>query len=126
MGKNWELHHICIIVKDLDKAVKYYQSLGIATIKPEHVDKRLKLRFVYVNETPLEFVQPSEVESTFKEFLDNKGEGMHHICFFVDDIAKETAKLVKKGIKVLWSSETQTGFDTREQGNVILELKQIE
>jgi len=128
MAKNWELHHMCIIVKDIDKAVKYYQSLGIpTTIKPEHVSgKRIKIRFVYVNETPLEFVQPLEEESTFKEFLENKGEGLHHLCFFVDDIAKETAKLTKKGIKVLWSSETQTGFDTREVGNCILELKQIE
>ncbi len=124
MEKNWGLHHICIVVKDIDKAVKYYQSLGIATMKPEFENKDLKLRFVYVNETPIEFVQPLTKESTFQKFLDDEGEGMHHLCFSVDDLAKETAKLTKKGVKVLGGT-TQISFDTREVGNCILELKQI-
>jgi len=125
MEKNWGLHHICIVVKDIDKAVKYYQSLGIITMKPEFENKELKLRFVYVNETPIEFVQPLAKESTFQKFLDDKGEGMHHLCFSVDDLAKETAKLTKKGVKVL-GGKSQISFDTREVGNCILELKQIE
>ena len=125
MEKNWGLHHICIVVKDIDKAVKYYQSLGIITMKPEFENKELKLRFVYVNETPIEFVQPLAKESTFQKFLDDKGEGMHHLCFSVDDLAKETAKLTKKGGKVL-GGKSQISFDTREVGNCILELKQIE
>ena len=126
-GENWELHHMCIVVKDLAKAVKYYQSLGIVTtMKPEFENKDLKLRFVYVNETPYEFVQPLTKESSFQKFLDENGEGLNHLCFFVDDLAKEKAKLIKKGVKFLGGSETQMSFDTREQGNVILELKQIE
>ncbi len=125
MGKNWELHHICIIVRDLDKAVEYYQSLGIVTtMKPEFENKDLKLRFVYVGETPYEFVQPLTKESGFQKFLDDKGEGMNHLCFSVDDLDKETAKLTKKGVKVLGGT-TQISFDTREVGNCILELKQI-
>ena len=127
MKKNWELHHICIVVRDMDKAIEYYQSLGIATIKPEvTVGNRIKIRFVHVGPTPLEFVQPLTEPSHFKEFLESNGEGTHHICFLVDDIVKETAELVEKGVSLTWSSETQTGFDTRKVGNLILELKQSE
>ena len=125
MENNWKLHHICIVVRDMDKAIEYYQSLDIATIEREvTVGNRLKVRFVRIGATPLEFVQPLAEESNFKEFLESNGEGIHHICFVVDDIDKETAKLVEKGVSVTWSSETQTGFDTRKVGNLILELKQ--
>ena len=125
MKKNWKLHHIAVIVQDMDETIEYYKSLGIATIEREvTVGNRLKIRCVRIGATPLEFVQPLAEESNFKEFLESNGEGIHHICFLVDDIAKETAELVEKGVSLTWSSETQTGFDTRKVGNLILELKQ--
>jgi methylmalonyl-CoA epimerase len=122
MGKNWGLHHICLVVKDLDKAVKYYQSLGIVTkTKPVSEHPSLNFQFVYISGTPIEFVQPLQ-ENSFKKLLHDRGEGMHHLCFEVDDLAKETAKLEKKGVKVLGKNEIETNFDTREVGNCILEV----
>ena len=127
MKKDWNLHHIAVIVQDMDATIDYYKSLDIATIEREvKVEERLKIRFVRIGGTPIEFVQPLTEPSNFKEFLRTHGEGIHHICFTVDDIAKETDKLVKKGVSLTWSSETQTGFDTRMAGNIILELKQSE
>ena len=127
MKKNWKLNHIATVVEDIDEAVGYYESLGIATVEREHIaGNRLKIRFVNVGTTPIEFVQPLTEPSNFKDFLKSNGEGVHHICFTVDDIAKETAELVEKGVEITWSSETQTGFDTRKAGNIILELKQSE
>ena len=35
MGKNWEFRHVGVVVRDMDKALEYYQSLGIATFEPE-------------------------------------------------------------------------------------------
>ena len=35
MSKSWKLHHIAVIVRDIDKAVEYYQSIGIATPERE-------------------------------------------------------------------------------------------
>ena len=37
MENNWTVHHIAVIVRDMNKAVEYLLSLGIATIKPEHI-----------------------------------------------------------------------------------------
>jgi len=127
MKENWKLHHIAVIVQDMDETIEYYTSLGIATVEREHIaGNRLKIRFVRIGTTPIEFVQPLTEPSNFKEFLRSNGEGVHHICFTVDDIAKETAELLEKGASIIWSSETQTGFDTRKDGNIILELKQLE
>ena len=33
--KHWKFHHLGVIVGDMDKAVEYYQSLGIVDFPPE-------------------------------------------------------------------------------------------
>ena len=142
MGKNWKLHHVTAVVRDMDKTIEYYQSLGIATFEPEFLLKstdydykvygktpdtivKLRIRFVQIGSSQLELIQPVEGESPQKEFLASKGEGINHIGYTVDDLNKETDKLVKKGIKIIFSGKRQTGgfayFDTPKVGNVIAE-----
>jgi len=147
MENNWKFHHVAVVVRDMDKAIEYYQSLGIATFQPEFmldsstytdykvygktpdtIDKT-RMRFVQLGSFILELVQPVEGESIYKEFLKSKGEGFHHIAFSVDDLEGETAKLAKKGIPVITRVKLQTGtgfayFDIGKVGNVIIELIQ--
>jgi len=146
MGDNWKFHHMAVVVQDMDKAVEYYQSLGIATFQPEfmlnsstYVDyevygktpdtiDKTRMRFVQIGSFRLELVQPVEGGPIYKEFLKSKGEGTHHIAYTVDDLEVEAAKLVGKGIPVITKVKTQTGgfayFDIRKVGNVIIELIQ--
>jgi len=148
MGKNWKLHHVGVAVEDIDKTIEYFQSLGIATFQPEFtIDNRtitdfkqygkpvdaktkIKIRMVQVGSVTLELLQPVEGESLQKEFLSSKGEGVDHIAFTVNDLNKETAKLVEKGIPVILSGKyppmasSFAYFDTRKVGNVIIELMQ--
>ena len=61
--------------------------------------------------------------------MKSKGEGINHLGFFVDDLAKETAKLEVKGFRVLYSAKFVTGggfayFDTDKVGGIISELVQ--
>ena len=148
MENNWKFHHMAVVVRDMDKAVEYYQSLGIATFRPEFmldsstytnykvhgktpdtIDKT-RMRFVQISSFQLELVQPVEGETIYKEFLKSKGEGVHHIAYIVDDLEGETAKLAKKGIPVItrvYRGSTGAGFayfDIRKVGNVIIELIQ--
>ena len=75
-----------------------------------------------------EVVQPLEGETPVKEFLEKKGEGIHHLGFFVDDLDKETAKMAEKGFMVSQSGETPdvkwVYFDTDAVGGVVIELMQ--
>ena len=83
MGKSWKLHHIAVVVRDIDKAVEYYQSLGIASVGREVIfpesKPKIRAKFVQIGSVPIEFIQPVEGESPYKEFLDRKGEGIQHI-----------------------------------------------
>ncbi len=148
MEENWKFHHVAVIVRDMDKAVDYYQSLGIGEFLPEFmldsstytdykvygktpdtIDKT-RMRFVQIGSLRLELVQPVEGEPIYKEFLKSKGEMLHHIAYIVDDLESETAKLVEKGIPAItrvYRGSTGAGFayfDIRKDGSVIIELIQ--
>lgn len=148
MENNWTFHHMAVVVWDMDKAVEYYQSLGIAIFQPEFmldssrytdyqvygrtpttIDKT-RMRFVQIGSFQIELVQPVEGEPIYKEFLSSKGEGVHHIAFTVDDLEEETAKLVEKGIQVITRAKFSSSagfayFDAGKVGNVIIELIQM-
>ncbi len=149
MENNWKFHHVAVVVQDMDKAVEYYQSLGIGEFLPEFmldsstytdyevygkkptiIDKT-RMRFIQIGPSfKLELVQPLEGEPIYKEFLKSKGEGIHHVAYIVDDLKEETAKLAKKDIPLItrvYRGSTGAGFayfDIRKVGNVIIELIQ--
>ena len=149
MENNWKFHHMAVVVWDMEKAVEYYKSLGIASFQPEFIldssqyisyevygktpatiDKT-RMMFVQLGPFQVELVQPLEGEPIYKEFLNSQGEGVHHIAFTVDDLDEEAAKLVGKGVSVITRAElpNDTGFayfDTRKIGNVIIELIQAQ
>lgn len=135
MEKNWELHHIAVIVRDIDKAVEYYQSLGIAKVgrEVEFPEKKPQIRakFVEIGGLPIEFLQPLHGETPYKEFLDSQGEGVQHVAFAVDDLDEEMAKLVGKGVSVMVKGKAPAAFgaesahfDTCQTGNFAIQLIQ--
>jgi hypothetical protein len=74
-----------------------------------------------------ELVQPLEGPSTYKEFLEQKGEGVHHVQLAVDNFDQMIATLGKKGIGVLmkgdWKGLSYAYLDTEKELGTILEIK---
>ena len=130
------------VVRDLAKAVEYYSSLGIGPFEPLKLtriertvygkrtdDVENKSRVTRMGPVQFELVQPLSGESIQKEFLENRGEGINHLGFLVDDIDKEIGKLVAKGFKVISSVRYLGGggvayLDTDRIGGVLFELIQ--
>jgi len=148
MHENWKFHHVSVVVRDIEKAIEFYQSLGIGPFPPligpagptpltgkmirgKPADYQIDLRHAEggVGQLQFEVVQPLEGETPVKEFLEERGEGIHHIGFFVDDLDQETAKMAEKGFKITQSGETPTVrwayFDTDAVGGVVIELMQM-
>ena len=145
MHKNWKFHHIAVIVKDMNKAIEYYESLGIGPFPPfigpegtvtltekkvggKPVDYQIDLRQAEVGGLTFEVIQPLEGETPVKEFLEKKGEGIQHIGFFVDDLDQETAKMAERGFSITQSGESPrvkwAYYDTDKVGGVAIELMQ--
>jgi methylmalonyl-CoA epimerase len=138
-----KIDHIGVIVRDLDKGVKYYQSLGIGPFEPlnrfvasreipgkTNGNIKLKIRLANMGQVKVELIEPVAGESPQKEFLENNGEGIHHLGFVVDDLDKEVAKLAKKGIKVSYRAKFLPSggavyLETNRIGGITLELIQL-
>jgi len=87
----------------------------------------MKLALAPVGSMKLELIQPLEGESIYKEFLEEKGEGVHHIASYeVDDLDRALAGFKELGIKVLqsgtWSGASFAYLDTEELLGTIVEL----
>ena len=93
------MDHVAIAVKDLEEAAKFYQEvMGLTLTGVEVVTaQKTKVGFLRIGDVNIELVQPSEPDSPLVKFLETKGQGIHHVCFEVDDIDAEVKAFVEKG-----------------------------
>jgi methylmalonyl-CoA/ethylmalonyl-CoA epimerase len=133
-----EVGQIGVVVRDLDRAVAFYQStFGVGPFQVREAEapnvwdrgeeKHIKARlgFAMMGQVELEFIHILEGDSVHLEFLREHGEGLHHLGFRVKDFQAKLEQAKAMGFEVL-----QTGpmgrfyayLDTRQHGGVILEL----
>jgi methylmalonyl-CoA/ethylmalonyl-CoA epimerase len=89
-------------------------------------DARAKLAFFDLGGVSLELIEPVGGPSTWREFLDRHGEGVHHIAFRVEDMDRRIEFLSSKGIEPVQRGDYPGGsycyLDSADQLGVILEL----
>jgi methylmalonyl-CoA epimerase len=98
-----KINHIAIAVNNIDEAAKFYQNvLGLKLSGVEVVTaQKTKVGFFKIGESNIELVQPSEPDSPLVKFLETKGQGIHHICFEVDDVEAEVKAYLEKGATMI-------------------------
>jgi len=95
------LDHIGIAVKSID-ATKIYKALGFQVDHVEDVKTQgVKTAFLSVGDSNIELLEPLSPESTVAKFIEKRGEGIHHICFRVDNIEKHLERLKKEGYRLI-------------------------
>ncbi|MBR4136047.1 MAG: methylmalonyl-CoA epimerase [Bacteroidales bacterium] len=97
------IEHIAIAVKSLETAIPYYENiLGLKCYNIEEVaDQKVKTAFFKVGQTKIELLEPTCEESTIAKFLENKGEGLHHVAFAVPDTAEALNELAEKEVRLI-------------------------
>jgi catechol 2,3-dioxygenase-like lactoylglutathione lyase family enzyme len=139
MGIFDKLHHICIVVHDIDKAEAYYRSIGIGPWQAypplseyEELDvpsrdgfMAMRYRVCNLPSVQLQLCQPSRDPSPQRVHLDTKGEGVFHIGFEVPDADRAEAMAKAKGlaVKMRGRRNNRTGFDyydTADEAGVVL------
>ena len=96
-----KLDHIGIAVKSLD-AAKIYEDLGLQIDHVEIVEtQKVKTAFLSVGDSSLELLEPTSPDSPIAKFIEKRGEGIHHLCFRVDDIESHLARLKEKGYRLI-------------------------
>lgn len=97
------IDHIGIAVKGLEEALVFFeQALGLSLGRIETEEGgSTKVAFFPVSNGDVELVEPQDPESGLAKFLAKRGEGVHHICFEVDDIVSALARLEENGAQLI-------------------------
>ena len=95
------LDHIGIAVRSIE-AVKIYEALGLKIDHLENVEtQKVRTAFLSVGDSNLELLEPTSDDSPIAKFIEKRGEGIHHLCFRVDDIESHLAKLKAEGYRLV-------------------------
>ncbi len=100
------VHHVAVIVKSIEESLALYRDLlrlPLETIMDIPQD-RVRIAFLGVGESKVELVEPTDDTTGVARFLANKGEGFHHVCFEVDDLASELTRLGIDGVELIDSA----------------------
>jgi methylmalonyl-CoA/ethylmalonyl-CoA epimerase len=98
-----KVDHVSIAVKNLDEGLKTFENLlGVKASHIEEVpDQKIKAAMLMVGDVEIELIEPTGADTGVAKFLEKKGEGIHHICFEVDDVDKELESLAAKGVDLI-------------------------
>ena len=89
------LDHIGIAVRSIEAALKTYQrQLGLAVTEIVEIEEqRVRAAVLPCGESRIELLEPTAPDSPIQKFLDKRGEGIHHLCFEVENIEKKLQEL---------------------------------
>ncbi len=98
-----KIHHVAVVVADMDAALGLWRDtlgLTLETVMPIPSD-RVEIAFLPVGEVKIELVHPTDDTTGVARFLATKGEGFHHICFEVPNLAEALLHLGIDGIELI-------------------------
>ena len=92
------IEHLGIAVKSLETAIPYYESvLGLKCYAVEEVaEQKVKTAFFKVGQTKIELLESTDPEGPVGKFIENKGEGVHHIAFAVEGLQENLDSVADK------------------------------
>src|SRR3974377_1757208 len=95
MAKIIRIHHVAVAVPEIAEARGFWRdALGLELHQVEEVpSQKSTVAFFPTGESEVELVRPNDAESGLAKFLKEKGPGMHHICFEVDDLEEMLSEL---------------------------------
>jgi methylmalonyl-CoA/ethylmalonyl-CoA epimerase len=142
-GPFTKLHHVCVVVHDIDSAERFYESVGIGPwvdypsleafteldVPDPDGFRGLRYRYTWIGDLQLQLCQPGPGETPQRRFLDERGEGVFHVGFEVPDADAADADAAARGVRVLMRGRRENGsgfsyYDTADRAGVILEIRQ--
>ena len=98
-----EIDHVAIAVRDLEAAIGYYHHPNGCDVEPREVVERdgVEEALLKVADSYIQLLTPTRDDSPVAKYLENKGEGIHHVGYRVDDCAAALASVKAQGHRVI-------------------------
>ncbi len=98
-----KIQHIGIAVRSLQEAIPYYRDvLGLEHVGTEEVaEQKIRAAVFRVGDSCIEVIESTAPDGPVGKFLEKNGEGIHHLCFQVDDAGAALARARDKGVRLI-------------------------
>lgn len=98
-----KVHHVGVVVRDIELAMRFYRdTLGLNVHKVEEIaDQGVRAALLTVGDSEIELLEPTVTDNGVARYLESRGEGLHHICFQVDDVDASLAELKRKQVELI-------------------------
>jgi len=124
--------HVGIAVKSLEATLAVYRKMmDFQEERTEVATQKVKMALVPVGDIYLELMEPTSPDSNVAKFIADRGEGLHHIAFAVDDIEASMREYKAQGFHFVYDRPTEGKFGSlvnfvlpRDTGRVLIELTQ--
>lgn len=95
------IDHLAILVGDTDQALTLYRdTLGLPLILTEVLDEvGVRLTHLDAGNIKIQLVEPLTPDHPLRRQLEERGEGLHHLCWAVDDVQKAMAALPDRNLQ---------------------------
>ncbi len=97
------IDHIGIAVKCLESSIPLYEKLlGTNCYATEHIeDQFVKTAFFRIGQTKIELLESTNPDGPIGHFIENKGEGIHHIAFAVENTDEALNNAKENGFRLI-------------------------
>lgn len=101
--KPTHIEHLGIAVNSLDESIPFFENiLGLTCYAVEEVaEQKVKTAFFMVGQTKIELLESTDPEGPIGKFLENKGQGIHHVAFAVEGLQEKLEMVAGKGIRLI-------------------------
>jgi methylmalonyl-CoA/ethylmalonyl-CoA epimerase len=97
------MSHVAVAVSSLEEAAAAWERVlgapmaGVETVEAQGV----RLGFVQLGEMRIELLEPTRPDSPIGRFLQQKGPGLHHVCFEVENLDERLRELEARGVRLI-------------------------
>jgi methylmalonyl-CoA epimerase len=97
------VHHVAVVVRSIEESLGFYRDQLGLTLEAviDIASDRVRIAFLAVGESKVELVEPTDDTTGVARFLESKGEGFHHVCFEVANIAESLLHLEIDGVELI-------------------------
>jgi len=98
-----KIDHLGLAVRSIEETLKYYRdALGVECEKIEEVtSQKVRTAFLSVGDVHIELLEPTSPDSTIAKFLEERGEGFHHIAFATNEITGQLDRAKSNGVRLI-------------------------
>lgn len=128
------LDHVAIAVSDLDQSIKIWENLGLSFSDEREIvqEQGVTTAFASIDQNShLELLCPHGESGPIHKYLEKKGEGIHHLCFKVQDVSLKTEELKEKGFTLIHEAPVKGAnnclvnfIHPKSTGGVLVEISQ--